>query len=232
MMKSIVNVFFLFCAVTVLSLTASASTIWHEGDLGEGDAGGQLASGNVVFGFGSLTEIIGSFGTNQTTSGADMYEIFIADPSTFSLTTVADLNNPVVDPSIFLFAADGTGIVGNDNASGVSTQSSIPAGNTNSLTPGLYFVLITPSGNLPEDKNNNSIFGSIGGTTGVVTGSNGPLKKYGGTPSGDDAGRNYDILLTGADFVAPEPATMAFTGLGIALLAWRARRARHASPRA
>lgn len=224
-MKSTIKVLSFFCIATALSVTAGASTIWHEGDLGEGDAGGQLASANIAYGLGPLTEIIGSFGANQQSTGADMYEIYISDPSSFSLMTVADLNNPVVDPAIYLFAVNGSGLVGNDNISGVSTQSSIPAGNTNSLTPGVYFVLITPSGNLPEDKNNNSIFGAITGTTGVAAGSNGPLKKYGGTPSGDDSGRNYDILLTGADFVAPEPATMAFTGLGIALLAWRARRA-------
>ncbi len=229
-MKSIVKVSCLFFLASALTFTASASTVWHEGDGMEGDAGGKPASANVVYGLGTLTEIIGAFGVNQQSSGADMYEIYISDPSTFSAMTVLPGNSPVIDPALYLFSLNGTGIVGNDNISGVNTQSSIPAGTLSALQPGDYFLLITPSGNLPEDSGGNSIFGAITGQTGIFNGS-GILKKYGGTPSNDDSGRNYDIDLTGAQFVAPEPATMAFTGLGVALLAWRVRRAKQSSRR-
>ena len=99
----------------------------------------------------------------------------------------------------------------------------MPAGTLSGLTPGRYFLLIAPSGHLPETKGGATIFGAIAGTTGVFTGS-GVLKKYGGTPSVDDGGKGYDIQLTGAGFAVPEPATVAFTAVGIALLGWRSRR--------
>jgi hypothetical protein len=80
---------------------------------------------------------------------------------------------------------------------------------------------------VPEDKNDNSLFGAIGGTTGVDAGS-GLIKKYGGTDSSDVGGKGYDIQLTGADFAVPEPATLPFAAFGIALLVWYARRQKHA----
>ena len=175
----------------------------------------------MTSGLGPLTGIIGKL--PDATTGADMYEIRILDPTTFSATTIGNGNNPIVDPALYLFDATGTALFGNDNTSGADTQAQIPAGTTSLLAPGWYYLLIAPSGHLPEDKNNNSLFGAITGTTGVASGS-GVIKGYGGTPNGDDGGKGYEILLTGAGFAVPEPATMAFTGLGIIALALRARR--------
>ncbi len=195
---------------------ASASSIWNEVN-----AGGQISSADVTAGAGPLTGIIGVLA--DTTSGADMYEILITNPGAFSATTIGNTNKPVVDPALYLFDANGLGLFGNDNTSNLNTQATIPVGTTTLLAPGVYYLLITPSGNLPQDKNGNSIFGAITGTTGVNSGA-GVLKKYGGTPSADDAGKGYEILLTGAGFASPEPGTVAFALFGIAAFALRARR--------
>jgi hypothetical protein len=226
--RLIVRVGALGCLTLGLSALATASSIWNEGDNGEGAAGGKPANANVTTGVGSLTDIIGKL--NDVSTGADMYEIYISDPDIFSATSTGNGNNPVVDPALYLFNASGDGLFGNDNISGANLQAQLPAGTLDSLSAGLYYILIAPSGNLPVDKNGNSIFGSITGTTGVVAGSGNAIKNYGGTPNVDDAGKGYDIQLTGAQFAqTPEPSTLAFTVLGIALLAWRSRRARRGS---
>lgn len=199
-----------------LAPTGFSSSIWNEVN-----AGGLPKSADVTSGLGPLTGIIGKL--SDATAGADMYEIQIIDPAAFSATTIGNGNNPIVDPALYLFDSSGNALFGNDNTSGVNTQAQIPVGITNLLAPGWYYLLIAPSGHLPEDKNNVSLFGAITGTTGVATGS-GVIKTYGGTPNGDDSGKGYEILLTGAGFAVPEPATMAFTGLGILALALGARR--------
>lgn len=201
-----------------LSTLASASSIWTEIN-----AGGQLANADVTSGEGPLTGIMGTLA--DPTTGMDMYEIYILDPSGFSATTIGTTKKPVADPALYLFDSSGHGLFGNDNMSEGDMQAQIPLGTTDSLAAGIYFILIAPSGHLPEDKNSKSIFGAIAGTTGVDDGS-GVIKKYGGTPSEDDGGKGYEIELTGAEFAVPEPATLAFTILGIATLALRSRRLR------
>ncbi len=211
----------ILCALILTwSILANASTIWTEQN-----AGGNLGNAEITSGSGVLTDIIGLL-TDMTT-GSDLYEIYITNPATFSATTKGNTRKPIVDPALYLFDLTGNGLFGNDNISGVDTQAELPAGTLSGLTPGRYFLLIAPSGHLPDDKHGNSIFGAVSGTSGVFTGS-GVLKKYGGTPSADNGGKGYDIQLTGADFAVPEPATLGFTVLGIALLGWRSRRSRQA----
>jgi hypothetical protein len=220
--KSVVRICSLCCLILALSVFATASSIWHEGDNGEGGAGGKPATANITVGLGSLTEIIGNL--SDETTGSDMYEIYISDPDTFSATTAGHGGTPIVDPALYLFDVNGNGLFGNDNISGGNLQAQLPVGTTDLLSAGLYFILIAPSGHLPQKSGGTSIFGNITDTTSVVAGS-GMLKDYGGTPNADDSGKGYDITLTGADFAfTPEPATLAFTAFGIALLGWRSRR--------
>lgn len=200
-------------------MPVTASSIWNEGDYSQGDAGKNIGSANITTGLGSLTDIIGAL--NDQTGGADMYEIDISDPATFSATSTGNGNNPIVDPALYLFDASGVGLFGNDNISGTDFQAQIPVGTTDLLSAGLYYILIAPSGNLPEDKNGNSIFGAITGQTGVFAGNGNKLKSYGGTPSSDDSGKGYDIQLTGASFAVqtPEPGTVTFMLFGLAMVA-------------
>ena len=204
------------CSLIFSLATLANASIWTEQN-----AGASIARADVTQGLGPLTDIFGAL--TNTTTGADMYEIYITNPNTFSAISTGNTKKPVVDPALYLFDAAGNGLFGNDNISGSNKQADLPAGTLTGLQPGLYFLLIAPSGHLPDDKHGNSIFGNITGKTGVFTGS-GVLKNYGGTPSGDDAGKGYDIQLTGATFAVPEPATLGFTVLGIALVGWRSRR--------
>ena len=197
------------------------TTIWHEGDGGQGDAGGLPGGANITAGSGGpLTDIIG--GLNNQTSGADMYEIMIASPTAFSATVTGNGNNPIVNSALYLFDSAGDGLFGNDNISGGNSLSAIPVGTTNLLSPGLYFILITTSGNLPAHGATN-LFGDLTNLTTVqaalsalkVNGYN----TSGTTPNPADSGKGYDIVLTGASFAeTPEPATVALIGSGLLLL--------------
>ncbi len=219
---------FLFLIVfTAISTIGWGSTIWHEGDGGEGDAGGLPASANVTQGSGGpLTDIIGSL--SDQTAGADMYEISIVNPAAFSATVTGNGNNPIVNSAIYLFNASGVGEFGNDNISGVNSLSSIPVGTTSSLLAGLYYILIVPSGHLPENGA-TLLFGDLTNTTTVGPATSAlVIKKYatsGTTPNPADSGKGYDIVLTGASFAqTPEPASVALMGSGLlALGIWKRR---------
>jgi hypothetical protein len=221
-----------FFGLTVLiaaSTMSWGSTIWHEGDGGQGDAGGLPASANITQGSGGpLTDIIGSL--SDATGGADMYEISIVNPAAFSATVTGNGNNPIVNSAIYLFDSTGTGLFGNDNISAVNPLSSIPVGTTSSLLAGLYYILIVPSGHLPA-HGATDLFGDLTNTTTVAAASSGlKINGYnasGLTPSPADSGKGYDIVLTGASFAqTPEPATVALIGSGLlALGIWNRRRA-------
>jgi hypothetical protein len=215
-MKSATGILLQCSLFLSLSMLANASTVWNEHN-----AGATIAKADITGGSGVLTDIAGALG--NTTTGADFYEIYITNPNTFSAITTGNTKKPVIDPALYLFDSAGNGLFGEDNISSGNKQAALPAGTLTGLNPGLYFLLIAPSGHVPDEKHGNSIFGAITGTTGVVAGS-GVLKNYGGTPSADDAGKGYDIKLTGARFAVPEPATFGFTVVGIALLGWRSRR--------
>jgi hypothetical protein len=209
----------------------TASTIWHEGDDGQGDAGGTPATANITYGSGTLTAIDGSL--SNITGGADMYEIYISDPSTFSAETAGrGATDPIVNPSIYLFNVNGIALFGEDNISGSNAQAEIPAGTLASLTAGYYYILLTPSGRLPRNAEGQDLFGDDTNSTGLLTPSGSVtdlvIDRYatsGTTPNPADAGSDYEIDLTGADFVpAPEPATVGFVVVGLALLGGLSRR--------
>jgi hypothetical protein len=207
--------------LVALSTISYGTTIWHEGDGGQGDAGSLPGTANITAGSGGpLTDIIGSL-SNQNT-GSDMYEIMITSPSAFSATVTGNGNNPIVNSALYLFDSTGTGLFGNDNISATSSLSSLPVGTTTLLAPGLYYILLTVSGRLPA-HGATDLFGDLTNTTAVAAASS--LLKINGynttilTPSPADSGKGYDIVLTGASFAeTPEPASIALIGSGLLLL--------------
>ena len=111
----------------------AAAQTWNE----VGDAGNLPISSQFVTGSGDLTSING----NLTLDDVDMYALEITSPTTFSASTVG---MTFVDTQLFLFRADGTGIVMDDDAPGTQQlQSALSSAFTASLTPGTYFLAVT-----------------------------------------------------------------------------------------
>jgi hypothetical protein len=233
-MRALLGISLLGILMGAAALKAGPITIWTEGDAGQGDAGGTINSANITIGSGGpLTDILGNL--TDITAGADMYEISITDPEAFSAITEGTTffgTKAIDNPAIYLFNAKGDGLFGNDNISNKNSQAELPVGIASALAPGLYYILIVPSGNLPQNVNGDDIFGDLTNTKKVADGSSTPLKVRGYglsslEPSPADTGKGYDIVLTGAAFAeTPEPANVLLMGGGLALLGiWKRLRA-------
>lgn len=197
-----------------LCLILGSSASWGSTWVQVGDAGSLPSTAQVTFGGGPLTEIDGKLGDG--TGGADMYEIMITDPTEFSAVTVDINSNYIIDPSLFLFDSNGDALFAVDSSTDGTTQADIPQGTLDSLTAGLYYLLIAPQGNEPENKGAKALF-SDAPVSGVVSPNS--LKdlvidRY--SKGGDGNSGKYEIDLTGAGFAAaPEPATIMLIGAGL-----------------
>jgi Immunoglobulin domain len=101
---------------------------WHEIADGHGDAGDLSATAQVCNGTG--VGMAGIEGSLSFVSDADMYRIYICDPSTFSATTFNAAT--AFDTQLFLFDESGMGVACNDDLpAGGSTLSRI----TNAFLP-------------------------------------------------------------------------------------------------
>jgi hypothetical protein len=191
-----------------------------------GDAGDTLATFATTGSSGALTEIDGTiFGG----SDVDLFVISITDTSLFSASTVNATTT--IDTQLYLFTLSGTAVVGNDDASALSFQSTIPAGSLSLLSPGTYILAISLAGNNPINASSQLLFTGYGAdTTAILTGATGvnptTLSGFDGFTYFDEAG-SYSISLTGAAVSAvPEMSTTAL-GFGLVTLAgslWLRRR--------
>jgi hypothetical protein len=121
--------------------------------VGVDDAGDLMASAKNIDGVGPVTSIPGVLGTND----ADMFRIHLCDPANFSASTVG---GTTVDTQLFLFRADGTGIVMDDDTMLNTTdlQSSLSNTFTSSLTAGDYYLAISQYDKDPETSANDEIW--------------------------------------------------------------------------
>lgn len=197
-----------------------------------GDAGALPSAAQTVTGVSNLTGIQGNL---SSTGDRDMFRIFLTGGRTFSATTVGQPGT-LLDTQLFLFDSTGRGVYANDDdAAGQGAnayRSTLPSGT--SLTPmasGIYYLLIVASGAYPTSSAGlifpNFSTAPIVDPTAVVgpTGPGGSSPITGYTGAATEFG-TYQIALTGATSVVPEPASALLVGCGVALAGLAAARRR------
>jgi hypothetical protein len=181
------------------------------------DAGQSIRTGQYqLAGAGpgsSLTQITGSI---LNTSDADIFQINILNPAAFSATTINALTTGNgIDTVLWLFNANGVGVIANDDANGTTLQSSL---SSFIGSGGTFYLAISLSGNEPVNFSNQLMFAGSGGSPTAVRG---PADSVAGPQSSFDSSGvgfgaftgNYQIDLTGAT-VVPEPSVAATFILG------------------
>lgn len=222
-------------AITMVALATSvalAGPEWGEG----GDAGSLPGTAQPVTGGGGpLTKIIGDLHGPSSMPGRgtddyqDMYLINICDPLMFRATTLPNLDGFAnFDPSLWLFNADGTGLIANLDAAPGEPNSFMLNEATDGtgailLTPGLYYLAISGAGSIPlAGPGSLPIFDFA--FPGEVSGPDGPggLSPISGWTEPGDWG-HYEIALQGVCTLVPAPGAASCV-LSIGLITLRRRR--------
>lgn len=210
-------------AVAGMALAASAyaGPTWDEQINGGGDAGQLPGTAQITSGSGPLTAITGMTGFGDD---VDMYWITITDAAAFSASTVG---GTTFDTQLWLFDANGFGLLGNDDSVGLQSTISFPAAdgpNAGQIPGGSFMALLAISGfnNDPTSAGgpifNQQSFAQISGPDGAGGGS--PLTGW----TGGGATGPYTITLNGATFYIPTPGALGLFGIA-GLAAARRRRA-------
>jgi hypothetical protein len=211
-----------------MSSTANSGTFAELGDAGQTLGSAQPV--NTLPGGTPLTNITGFL----EQGGADLFQIFLTGGKTFSATTTLSGVANFFDMQLFLFDASGLGVYANDDDPTSPPQSTLPSGIT--FTPsasGVFFLAISGSGFMPVSAG-GFIFPVSGGLldqSGGIQNSVGPTGPGGGSAltgwsSVSSETGDYDIALTGAESLVPEPAPVWLLcgGLTAAMLRRFARR--------
>ncbi len=179
-----------FLAVGALMFSAQAQTWFEQGDAGD------LPETAQSTGSGALSDIQGTLDANDV----DMYAIYISDPASFSATTS---NGATWDTQLFLFDANGVGVVADDDG-GDGLQSLINNTNNCITSPGVYYLAITRFNKDPQGCNDGGLW-----STNVNNCPNGaePTSRVASWTTSTTAAGAYTIFLTGAEgATAGDPA--------------------------
>ncbi len=220
----------LFCPMktltlrTPIALAAIALTALAPGQLRAqvfvetADAGATLTTATTAAGNGgSLLEIDGSI---SDAFDVDIFKLQIVDPLHFSATTVNATTS--MDTQLYLFDSTGHAVVGNDDASFFTLQSSIAAGSL-ALTSDVYYLAVSLSGNNPINSSSQLLFTPYTANTTVVLTPSASTSLT--TLSGFDGGTyfsesgSYAINLTGVASIASAVPEVSATSLALGFLA-------------
>lgn len=186
-------------------LSAQAAIVSELGDAGQTQGTAQVTTGNG----GSISSIFGSI---ASTTDADLFVIYIANPAQFRATTNNAGTDAGLDTELFLLTLAGAPVyLNDDDPSGTTLGSTLPNGDAlGPQSAGLYILGISMSGYDPVNSNNQLLFAN-----GLPTDLRGPAgglqpSVLGGFDGGGffDPG-NYEIELRGASFAVPEPGSAA-----------------------
>lgn len=220
-------------ATALLAGVAHAATYTETGDAGQTLA---TAASAMTGGGAALASISGRLDTND----ADLFRIYISDPSSFSATTFnSGTDDAALDTEIFLFDSAGHAVAANDDdQGGFSVDSTLPLGDGHyaGLTAGEYILGVSISGNDPVNLNNQLLFEMSGDTTQVRGAAGGlnptTLADFDGFQYYTNDPGTYRIDLTGVSTgpmsAAPEPGTWTLMIAGVALAGAALRTGRRA----
>lgn len=229
-------------AVAIVTASATAGPIFDEPP--GGDAGNSLTTATNVStasGTGHVGIIKGELkgGSGLVGGGGDyqdLYRIYIADPMNFSVETFAGDGDGVLrDPMLYLFDAEGRGIIAMNNLDSENLQAKLinDSGNGDPFftAPGIFYLAITSAMSEATVLYGNEIVplfemglseNQIGQITPRGEWSFSPLDGW--TPPTDLENFGlYEIGLTGVESM-PVPAPAGLALLGIAAFGRRRRR--------
>jgi hypothetical protein len=175
--------------IGALTLSASAQTWTEQGDAGD------LPETAQSTGSGTLSQIQGSLDVNDV----DMYAIYITDPAAFRASTVG---GATWDTQLFLFDANGVGVVAEDDTGGFQSTINNAAGCI--TAPGLYYLAITRYNKNPLGCNEGGLWSF--NDNNCPNGAEATSRVNSWTSSTGTAG-SYTIFLTGVEgATAGDPA--------------------------
>ncbi len=175
---------------TLLAVCSLCTAVWSQ-HVEIGDAGDlpETAQATGTDNTTPLTSISGTLDANDV----DMYAIYIADPNAFVAETNTSTTN--FDSQLWLFDANGKGIVHDDDSAG-SLRSRISNANGCIPGPGLYYIAISRYNRDAVDCNYGPIWSTAANACARAEASR--VTSWVGTTSPG----TYEIVLTGA-FTSP-----------------------------
>ena len=212
------------CAAFAVAAGQAHAATWSE----VGDAGDAYATAQDTGPSGSALSAIS--GVISSTTDADIYKIFITDPSTFHATTLGD-GGSMDSEYLWLFDANGHAVISGGNLPPGADHGEIPTGDPNGpQTAGVYYLGIAPSFAIPLST--DFMFNFPGpepwGVPNPFGAPNSPVTSWQFTFASHSG--SYTIFLDGAEtageavVAAPAPMTLALFGAALGGLALTRRR--------
>lgn len=232
-MRGTITIGALACSLAAGATTSAMSDNFRGPEwVEEGDAGSLPGGAQNTTGEGPMGAIRGTVGVGfGAPDEVDMYWIRIDSPGQFSARTLSP-GFSQFDSQLWLFRANGLGLLANDEAPGAEDGESLllPLSDDGTSVrvdrPGIYLLAITIFNNDPFSEGGLIFFQ---GSRTEISGPDGqgggfPIRGWSGN-GGDGSGQlEYRIALTGVTF-ANLPAPGALAVFGLAGLMRRRRRA-------